>query len=118
MPAGMADNAPMRPIRLVLTALLAPFLSACLADGTNLGATAPDAQPVLATWRCDGGGTMTVRRVGEAVEVSSPRGVDVTLPASPPGSRERYGEGLYAVVFNGREALWFVTGKPPLNCRR
>lgn len=108
----------MKAIRLFLLAFLLPILTACMADGPGLRTLAPNAQPALATWRCDGGGTMTVRRIGDAIEVNSPRGVDVTLPASPPGSRERYGEGLYAVVFNGREALWFVTGKPPLNCRR
>ncbi|MAW89051.1 MAG: hypothetical protein CMJ42_21235 [Phyllobacteriaceae bacterium] len=114
----MADNATMKPIRLIPIACLVPVLAACMADGPGLGSAAPNAQPALSTWRCDGGGTMTVRRTGDSIEVRSPRGVDVTLPASPPGSRERYGEGLYAVVFNGREALWFVTGKPPLNCRR
>ena len=114
----MARKALMTPIRVILPALLLPLLSACVADGPAMGVATGDAQPAMATWRCDGGGRMTVRRVGETVQVSSPRGVDVTLPASPPGSRERYGEGLYAVVFNGREALWFVTGKPPLNCRR
>ncbi|MFP1630602.1 hypothetical protein ACLB6G_02595 [Zhengella sp. ZM62] len=108
----------MKPIRLIPLVFFAPVLSACMAGGAGLGSAASNVQPALTTWRCDGGGTMTVRRTGDAIEVRSPRGVDVTLPASPPGSRERYGEGLYAVVFNGREALWFVTGKPPLNCRR
>ena len=118
MSAAMDDNAPMKAIRLFFPVVLAPVLAGCVSEGAALRPLPTDAQPALATWRCEGGGTMTVRRVGDAIEVSSPRGVDVTLPASPPGSRERYGEGLYAVVFNGREALWFVTGKSPLNCRR
>lgn len=61
---------------------------------------------------------MEVENLGGQIKVHSPRGLDVTLPASPAGQNVRYGEPPYALVFDGREALWFVTGKPPLNCRR
>lgn len=106
-------------IRLGLIALFAPLLlSGCVSDGMNSAVSTEGAQPRRATWRCDGGTTMTVINNGSSIHVLSPRGTEVDLPASPPGSRTRYGEGLYAVVFEGREALWFVTGKQPLNCRR
>ncbi|PHP68528.1 hypothetical protein CSC94_00515 [Zhengella mangrovi] len=114
----MADKEGMKPIRLLSACLCLPLLASCVAQGPAVRHVEGAGQPRVSSWQCDGGGTMTVTRVGDAVQVNSPRGVDVTLPASPPGSRERYGEGLYAVVFNGREALWFVTGKSPLNCKR
>ncbi|MCB1418874.1 MAG: hypothetical protein KDJ74_07675 [Notoacmeibacter sp.] len=113
----------MKANRIIAAACLAvlPGLAGCLADGPagfDRSASPGAAQPRTASWRCDGGTTMQVENLGSQIKVRSPRGLDLTLPASPPGQYTRYGEPPYALVFDGREALWFVTGKAPLNCRR
>jgi hypothetical protein len=40
------------------------------------------------------------------------------LPASPATQRSRYGEQPYALVLEGREALFMKNGQPPLTCTR
>ncbi|EIM75186.1 hypothetical protein A33O_09299 [Nitratireductor aquibiodomus RA22] len=67
---------------------------------------------------CDDGMEMTVTPRSGGISVVSPRGVEIDLPASPPGQSVRYGESLYAVVIEGSEALWMVSGKVPITCRR
>lgn len=97
---------------MVATALL----SGCVSGGGNIDTVL--GQPGYSVYQCGSDGRLRVRRLAGAVEVESPRGVEVRLPASPPGQTARYGEPPYAVVFDNREALWFVTGKRPLSCRR
>jgi hypothetical protein len=74
-------------------------------------------QPPKSTFRCTGGVTLQVENLGSSVNVTSPGGASVSLPALA-GSRSRYSEGQTAMVFNGREALFMVTGKTPLECKR
>ena len=74
-------------------------------------------QPPLSTFRCTGGVALKVENLGSSVNVTSNSGASVSLPALS-GSRSRYSEGQTAMVFNGREALFMVTGKPPLECKR
>ncbi|WP_281435886.1 hypothetical protein [Oricola nitratireducens] len=40
------------------------------------------------------------------------------MPASPAGQSTRYSEGIYALILEGRDATWFVSGEVPLECRR
>jgi len=61
---------------------------------------------------------MTVRREGSVLLVTDTRGVDTELPPDPPGQSIRYGKTGYALVFDGRNASWFVSGKKPTDCRR
>ncbi len=75
-------------------------------------------QPRVAAYRCGPGGGLTIENFQTSVHVVSPRGLDVELPASPPGSRSRYGEAPYALLLEGRDALWMETGKEPVSCRR
>jgi hypothetical protein len=75
-------------------------------------------QPPQSTFRCTGGATLKVESLGSSVNVTQDNGNLIALPALPAGSRSRYSEGQAALVFNGREALFMVTGKPPLECRR
>lgn len=75
-------------------------------------------QPRFATYSCDGGTEMTVEAVQDKVHVVSPRGLDVELPASPPTQHSRYGAPPYALVIEGTEALWMVSGKEPITCNR
>lgn len=75
-------------------------------------------QTAYSVYSCGEDGRLSVRRLSGAIEVLSPRGIEVRLPASPPGQTARYGVAPYALVFDNREALWFVTGKRPISCRR
>ncbi|MEM1378511.1 MAG: hypothetical protein AAGG69_14100 [Pseudomonadota bacterium] len=76
-------------------------------------------QPRVASWACTGDVRLTVRNPGTgALLVSDTRGVETDLPADPPGQRERYGKTGFALVFAGRTASWFVSGRRPLDCRR
>lgn len=101
-----------------------PRASLILAFAMIAGCTTSDfsdprePQPRVAAYNCGAEGSLTVENFQTSVHVISSRGMDVELPASPPGSRSRYGEAPYALLLNGREALWLETGKSPLSCRR
>jgi membrane-bound inhibitor of C-type lysozyme len=75
-------------------------------------------QPRQSTFRCTGGAKLEVESLGSSVKVTQDNGSVLALPALPTGSRSRYSEGQAALVFNGREALFMITGKPPLECKR
>ncbi|MBZ0164861.1 MAG: MliC family protein [Notoacmeibacter sp.] len=111
----MNPRAAIARIPLFFAAVTA--LSGCVSGGYE-SAGRPGAMPRIATYNCDGAGPLRVENLGRSVKLLTPRGLEVTLPASPPDSTTRYGNPPYALVLDGREALWFVTGKEPLACRR
>jgi len=106
-------------------------LSACVEQG-DAGATsgtlaanpvslvsAPaEVQPRQATYRCDDGGVLTVENLKSSVTLTDAQGDIVTLPAAPAAQQSRYGQEGYALVLEGRDALYMKGGKEPLNCRR
>jgi len=95
------------------------LLSACVAAPTRTapaGASSAALQPRYASFRCDGNSEINLEDFGTSVHVIDSRGVDVVLPASPPAQKSRYGEPGYALVLEGRKALWMVSGKRPVNC--
>ncbi|MDN2565707.1 hypothetical protein N1F89_05690 [Aquibium sp. A9E412] len=101
------------------TALLAALLAAgCTATGNDAAPQTADPQPREATYRCEEEGDLAIVNRRAAVDVVSPRGVEVTLPAAPAGQHSRYGAPPYALVLEGRDALWMATGKTPISCRR
>lgn len=77
-----------------------------------------DVQPRQATYRCDGNQTLTVENLRSSVVLVDPQGESVTLPASPAAQQTRYGQTGYALVLEGKDALYMKGGKPPVNCRR
>lgn len=87
---------------------------------TSSPAVDPDSvvQPRTATFRCAGGQLIAVENLGSKVNVTVPSGGTIELPALPTGSRSRYSEGQTALVLNGRDALFMVTGQTPLECKR
>lgn len=105
--------------------LLGPvlFLSACVADGQpsrtgSTAATVSASQPRHARYDCGDDGAITVEATSGAVRLTEAEGETFDLPASPPRQSTRFGEGGYALVVEGREALWMKAGKEPMTCRR
>lgn len=77
------------------------------------------AQPRVASWSCTADVRMMVQNTGAgALLVIDSRGFETELPADPPGQRERYSKTGYALVFEGRTASWFVSGRQPVDCKR
>ncbi|EKF19129.1 hypothetical protein NA2_10113 [Nitratireductor pacificus pht-3B] len=114
---GLGSSAGSRGIcaASLLLALAAGCTTASAPSG-QAGNVAAFSGPV--TYSCEDDMRMTVERNGPRVSVHSPRGLDLDLPASPPGQDARFGEALYAVVLEGKEALWMVNGKTPISCTR
>lgn len=110
-PAGVAG-------RLSCIAASAVLAVSCTSGGGSGPEVIGQVQPSGASYRCDGGQTLRVENRRTSVTVVKSDGTRIDLPASPPESRARYGEPPYALVLDGREALYFETGKAPMNCRR
>ena len=119
---GVAGNRSVfiAAMKLVLSVLAMPlFLSACVPPDSPKNAIAQStAVPRYATYRCDGDGEITLENFRTSVHVVDTRGVDVELPASPPSQMARYGQPGYALILEKGTALWMVSGKPPVNCKR
>ncbi|WP_114389966.1 MliC family protein [Notoacmeibacter marinus] len=93
-------------------------IAGCTSGSVGSRSGGPGGNP-YGMFRCDGGTTMEVRRAsGNAIAVSAPNGESIVLPASPAGQRARYGADAYALVIEGRDALFMKSGAMPLNCRR
>ena len=104
-----------RWVALLLLALAGGCTSAS-SSADQADGTAAFSGPV--TYRCEDDMQMVVERKGPLISVHSPRGLDLDLPAAPPGQRARFGEALYAVVLEDKDALWMVNGKTPISCSR
>lgn len=104
---------------ILLASLASILLSACVAAPTQTAptsATNAAPEPRYASFRCDGNSEINLEDFGTSVHIIDSRGVDVVLPASPPEQKSRYGQPGYALVLEGRKALWMVSGKRPVNC--
>jgi hypothetical protein len=103
---------------------LAAALAACTTASTNRAASVASdedqsaSQPATATYSCADGGMMTIQNLGTSVRVQGLGDDVLELPASPATQRSRYGEQPYALVLEGREALFMKNGQPPLTCTR
>jgi hypothetical protein len=107
-------------LRQALRAAVVPlFLAACVPPAPPAGAIAAAAPvPRYSTYRCDGDGEITLENFRTSVHVVDVRGIDVELPAAPPDQTTRYGQPGYALILEKGTALWMVTGKRPVNCKR
>ena len=97
--------------------LLFLLLASCQSTPTGIDPESVT-QPPKSTFFCKGGAKLEVESAGSSVNVTTDNGSVLKLPSLPAGSRSRYSEGQAALVFNGREALFMITGKPPLECKR
>ena len=93
-------------------------LSACVPPDPPRASTAEAPAPRYATYRCDGDSEITIEDFRTSVHVVDAGSVDVELPAAPPDQTTRYGQPGYALILEKGTALWMVTGKRPVNCRR
>lgn len=80
-------------------------------------ADSESAQPRTATYNCADGSMMTIRNLGASIRVMGPD-EEEELPASPANQRSRYGQGVDAIVLDGREALVVKGRHSPLTCTR
>ncbi len=75
-------------------------------------------QPLHAAYHCSDGTDLTIENRGTSVIVDHGGEDRIELPASPAESRNRYGAELYALVLDGKEALWMKAGETPASCQR
>jgi hypothetical protein len=119
-PAGKGKQQVDRSkLGILLASFASMLLSACVAAPTQTaptGAASAAPEPRYTSFRCDGNSEINLEDFGTSVHVIDSRGADVVLPASPPAQKSRYGEPGYALVLEGRKALWMVSGKRPVNC--
>lgn len=112
---------------LVLLAAVAP-LAGCMS--TETPGTPANAQPRQASYACGEGTTLRVEAASGMVRVTLAEPPDpeaaedaappepVELPAAPPGQSSRFGKEGYALVIEGREALYMKAGRVPITCTR
>lgn len=78
-----------------------------------------EAQPRQARYDCGEDGVISLENNRTSVRLVEEASAEVyDLPASPPTQNSRYGEGGYALVVEGREALWMKGNNTPMTCRR
>jgi hypothetical protein len=104
--------------RAAILALSAVSLAGCVAPEAGRGSAAESGQPQIANYVCYDGARITIENNRSFVRVIESETDPVDLPASPPSQRIRYGQDGRALVFEGREALYMVSGRTPLTCRR
>jgi len=98
------------------------FAAGCVEEPKR--APAPAAANVVAApsvagiYDCAADGRIQVELTGGGVRVTEADGSIVELPASPPGQLTRFGEGVSAIVIEGREALYMRARREPWTCVR
>lgn len=105
----------MTRIYSLLSLGLLGFLAACESSGPQAYTSYA---PRQATYRCSNDVTLQMRRAGSTVAITDSRGIEATLQASPAGQSTRFAEGIHALILEGSNATWFVSGQVPVECRR
>jgi hypothetical protein len=104
--------------KVYLLALLLGITACESSGGSSSGSSFSSYMPRQSSFSCDDGSTLTLQRTGSMLTASDTRGFSATLQASPPGQATRFAEGIHALILEGRDATWFVSGQQPLECRR
>ncbi|MBS9722235.1 hypothetical protein JYU29_16190 [Tianweitania sp. BSSL-BM11] len=125
LPAMETNQNTGRLVRTMAASIALAILAAgCVASETtnnanpNGSSDGTAAQPRMATYSCGEDGSITVESLGNAVRVLGTDGASIDLPASPPSQNARFGGSNQAIVLEGGEALYMVSGKPTLSCQR
>ena len=97
--------------------LLLLSLSACQSSSAVLE---PDnfRLPSQSRYACDNGEMLAIDKKPGQISVVRADGTVLDLAAVESGSESRYSQGQVAVVFDGSNALYMDTGKPPMDCKR
>jgi hypothetical protein len=114
------------PLAFLLAA--SALLAGCVSSEPPRSASGAG-QPRLASYSCGEGTQLRVEGAGSTVRVTlveppDPEDEDaaapepVELPAAPAGQATRYGKEGYALVIEGREALYMKAGRVPMTCTR
>jgi hypothetical protein len=114
------------PFALLLAA--SALLAGCVSSEPPRS-TSGAGQPRLASYACGDGTQLRIEGAGSIVRVTlveptDPEAEDaaapepVELPAAPAGQSTRYGKEGYALVIEGREALYMKAGRVPMTCTR
>jgi hypothetical protein len=61
---------------------------------------------------------ITIENLGASVHITGADEQPIDLPAAPAAQTARYGEQPYALVLDGRDALFMKSGQEPLSCTR
>lgn len=103
-------------IRL-LSLLFLLSLSACQSSTAVLE---PDTfrLPSQSRYACDNGEMLAIDKKPGQISVARADGTVLELAAVESGSESRFSHGQVAVVFDGSNALYMDTGKPPMECKR
>jgi hypothetical protein len=83
-----------------------------------MSAVETSSQPRVATYNCSDGGMITIENLGASVHITGADAEPIDLPAAPAAQTTRYGEQPYAIVLEGRDALFMKSGQEPLSCTR
>jgi len=84
----------------------------------SVSAVETSSQPRVATYNCSDGGMITIENLGASVHITGADEEPIDLPAAPAAQTTRYGEQPYAIVLEGRDALFMKSGQEPLSCTR
>lgn len=74
--------------------------------------------PSQSRYACDNGEMLGIDKKPGQISVTRADGTTVDLAAVESGSESRYSQGQVALVFDGSNALYMDTGKPPMECKR
>lgn len=95
-------------------------LAALYACQSSTAALEPDnfRLPSQSRYACDNGEILAIDKKPGLISVARADGTILDLAAVESGSESRYSQGQVAVVFDGSNALYMDTGKPPMECKR
>lgn len=74
--------------------------------------------PGQSRYACDNGEILAIDKKPGLISVTRSDGTVLDLSAVESGSESRYSQGQVALVFDGSNALYMDTGKPPMECKR